>query len=129
MSFVLVSKRGEEVQVNGWNWRPTLELLRREELISQENYERMGAQGAGGQVDAELACRVADVVEHFLMAMKPGERMLSDLTVTAKPKVKLILTPTTKPDDIDAVDIYSASYEWLGKFVDFCRRSGGFEVL
>ena len=55
--------------------------------------------------------------------------MLSNLTVTAKKKVKLVLTPKTKPHDIDAVDIYSASYEWLGEFVDFCRRSGGFEVL
>jgi hypothetical protein len=27
MSFILVPKEGEELQVNGWNWRPTLQLL------------------------------------------------------------------------------------------------------
>ena len=31
-------------------------------------------------------------------------------------------------DDIDVVNLYSASYEWLVTFKDFCRRSEGFEV-
>ena len=27
MSFILVSSEREDLQVNAWNWRPTLELL------------------------------------------------------------------------------------------------------
>ncbi|MBC7929624.1 MAG: hypothetical protein H7Z38_03560 [Rubrivivax sp.] len=128
MSFILVPKHGEDVQINAWNWRPTLELLLEENLISHENYERMGAQGVGGHVDAETADRIAYVIERILMTMKSGERMLPDLTFTAKPKTKWVITPETKPDELDPVDFYSASYEWLVTFAEFCRRSGGFEI-
>ena len=41
MTFILTPKQGEDVQVNGWNWRPTLELIRAEGLLTEENYERM----------------------------------------------------------------------------------------
>jgi hypothetical protein len=30
---------------------------------------------------------------------------------------------------VDTNEIYSASYDWLVAFRDFCRQSGGFEVL
>lgn len=128
MSFILVPQNGEDLQVNGWTWRPTLELLRAENLISDEIYELMEAQGCGGQVDDEVARRIADVIEHKLAAMKPGERMLADLTSTARPKSTYTFGPSMKLDDIDVNDIYSASYEWLVTFKDFCRNSGGFKV-
>jgi hypothetical protein len=74
MTFILVPKRGEEVQVNAWNWRPTLQLLKSENLITERHGELLGAQGCGGQVGAELARRIADVIESKLVGMKPGER-------------------------------------------------------
>ena len=129
MSFILVPKRGDDVQINGWNWRPTLEFLLRSGLIDEDLYERMGAQGAGGEVDAELADHIAEAVERILKVMRPGERMLADLTVTRKPKSKWTITPETRPDELDTNDMYSATYEWLAEFASFCRRSGGFEVL
>ncbi len=129
MSFILVPRHGEDVQVNAWTWRPTLELLRSEGLLSQENYERMGANGCGGKVDDELAGRVADTIEGKLIGMKAGERILIDGTVTAEPRRNLTFTPDTKSDDIDPIALYTASYEWLVAFRDFCRRSGGFEVV
>ena len=129
MSFILVPNHGEDIQVNGWNWRPTLELLRAENLVSEENYERMGAQGCGGEVNAELARRIADVIEQKLAAMRPGQRILSDLTVTAHPKKEVTFTPETKPSEIDVIAIYSASYDWLVTFRDFCKESGGFKVV
>jgi len=129
MSFILVSQNGEDLQLNGWTWRPILELLRAENLINDENYEDMGSQGCGGQVDGEVARRIADVVGHKLAAMNPGERMLADLTSTARPKSTYIFDASTKPDDIDAHDIYSASYETLVTFRDFCQSSGGFKVV
>ena len=129
MSFILVPHSGENLQVNGWTWRPIIELLRAENLISDENYERMGAQGCGGQVDDEVARRIADVIDHNLAAMNPGERMLADLTSTARPNSTYTFGSSTKLDDIDVNDIYSASYEWLVIFKDFCRSSGGFKVV
>jgi hypothetical protein len=129
MSFILVPKHGEDIQVNGWNWRPTLELLRREDLISAKNYEQMSAQGCGGKVDAGLASRIADVIDRWLAAMKPGDRVRSDLTVSAIEKTILTISPTTELDEIDVNEVYSTTYEWLATFKNFCRTSGGFEVL
>jgi len=129
MSFILVPQNGEDLQVNGWTWRRTLELLLAKNLICDENYERMGAQGCGGQVDGEVARRIADVIDHKLAEIKPEERMLADLTTTTRPKATYIFDSSTKLDDIDTNDIYSTSYEWLVTFKDFCRSSGGFEVF
>jgi len=33
-----------------------------------------------------------------------------------------------KVEDVDAKEAYSATYEWLVMFRDFCRTSGGFKV-
>jgi len=54
--------------------------------------------------------------------------MRADLTVTDMPKVPQLFAPDTKPDDIDAVNLYSATYEWLVMFKDFCKRCEGFKV-
>jgi hypothetical protein len=129
MSFILVAKNGQEIQINAWNWRPTLELLRDAEIIDDDLFERMGTHGCNAEVDDDTATRIADYVEDRVLAMKPEQRVLADLTVTDRPKKPLIITPDTKIDQIDAIDVYSASYEWLVKFRDFSRTSGGFEVL
>jgi hypothetical protein len=129
MSFILVPRFGEDIQINAWNWRPTLELLRSANVIGEEDFERLGAHGCGGQADADLASRMAEVVERKLVEMQPGERIVYDLTVTAKPKKKVVFSPDSKPDQIDTMDLYSASYDWLVRFRDFCKSSGGFEVL
>ena len=128
MTFILVPRQRKDIQVNAWNWRPTLELLRAEKLINEDEYDRMGAQGCGGQADAALACSIADAVERQLLSMNPGERMCADLKVTATSKVRQVFTPETKPNEIDPNELYSATFEWLASFKDFCRRSGGFEV-
>jgi hypothetical protein len=129
MSFILVSKNGEEVQVNGWNWRPTLELLLEAGLITEGQYARISASGVGGEISAETANAIAIFVESKLETMKLGDRMRANLTVTSEPKTRLIFKPDgSNKDEVDLVDTYSASYEWLVTFADFCRRSGGFEV-
>ena len=129
MSFILIPKNGEDIQINAWNWRPTLALLRDAEIINDDLFERMGTHGFEAEVDVATAGRIADFLDVRLRAMKPEQRVLADLTVTDRPKKRLIITPDTKIDQIDAVDVYSASYEWLVKFRDFSRNSGGFEVF
>ena len=57
--------------------------------------------------------------------MHPGGRIRADLLITAEPK-KVVHFESSDP--IDAVDLYSAKYEWLVEFTNFCKRSGGFEV-
>jgi hypothetical protein len=128
MAFILTAKNGEEVRINAWNWRPTLELLREAGLIDDDLYERMGTHGREAKIDADMARRIADFLDRRLGFMKQGERIRADLTTTDRPKTQVIFAPGTKVEDIDAVDLYSATYGWLLEFRDFSRRSGGFEV-
>lgn len=129
MAFILIPKNGEEVKINAWNWRPTLELLRKANLIDDDLYERMGTFGLEAVIDADTAVRIADFLDARLGVMKAGDRIRADLTVTDKPKKPLIITPRMQPDQIDVVETYSATYEWLIQFRDFARSSGGFEVV
>jgi hypothetical protein len=125
MSFILVPKQGEDLQVNAWNWRPTIEFLRVEGIIDDETSELLTLNGRGAQADADLTRRMAIAVERKLQSMHPGERIRGDLSVTNAPKK---LAEFHKPESIDAVDVYSATYEWLVQFKTFCERSGGFKV-
>lgn len=126
MSFILVPKRGEDLQINAWNWRPTLEFLRSENIIDAETFEKLGTHGAGGHVDADLANCIGLAIQRKLEAMHPGERIRGDLSVTSEPK-KMVQFADSSP--IDAVDVYSAKYEWLVQFKDFCEHCGGFAVV
>jgi hypothetical protein len=129
MSFILVPKEGEELQVNGWNWRPTLQLLLAAGVITREDYEVMGCQGRGAKVDQEKAGRIADVVASKLSSMNPGQRMLPDLSVSSEPKRLAVFSPNKSTDDIDTNELYSTSFEWLHTFAKFCRTSKGFKVV
>jgi hypothetical protein len=71
---------------------------------------------------------MATALEDKLANMKPGDRIRADLSVTNIPKVPQTFGPNTQPGDIDIINLYSATYEWLVTFKDFCRRSNGFEV-
>jgi hypothetical protein len=128
MSFILVPNQGEDVQVNAWNWRPTVEFLRVENVITSDHAELLTCNGCGARVDTNLANRMAAVIEDKLSTMKSGERIRADLTVTAAPKTVAVFSPDMKREDIDATEVYSATQEWLAAFRDFCRRSHGFLV-
>ena len=102
-----------DLQINGWNWRPTLELLFAAGVITEDDHERMGGQGVGGKVDEAKALLIADVVMRKLLSMNPGERMLANLSVSKEPKQFVDFTPGMKADDIDRTELYSTTYEWL----------------
>jgi hypothetical protein len=99
MSFILAARRGGELQVNAWNWRPTLELLLNENLIDRKRYELLGANGCGAGVDGELANRFADAIERRLKLadMKEGHRMLADLTITSAQRKPVAFSATEAP--------------------------------
>jgi len=129
MSFILMPKLGEDLQVNGWNWRPTLELLLAAGVITEQDHEVMGCHGCGGKVDQEKAERIADVVVAKLSSMNPGERMLANLGVSSEPKKLAVFDPSLNTNDIDINELYSTTFEWLDTFAKFCRSSNGFKVM
>jgi hypothetical protein len=128
MSFILTPENGEDVVINAWNWRPTLELLLNAKLIDKDLYDRMGTHGREASVDADTARNIADFLDGRVFEIRSGDRIRSDLSTTAEPRRKVTIVPGTRVEDIDAVDLYSASFEWLLQFRDFSRASGGFKV-
>ncbi len=128
MTFILVPNSGDDVQINAWNWRPTVEFLRTENVITSNQAELLACSGCGARVDADLAKRMASALEDKLSTMKPVDRMRADLSVTDIPNVPQVFGPDTKPDDIDVTNLYSATYDWLVTFKDFCKRCDGFTV-
>lgn len=125
MTFILVPLGhdvSDGVQVNAWDWRPTVELLRRGGLLDGETLDRMSAQGAGGRVDAEQARQIADYLDGFLADLRPSQRVLLDGRITDEPR-------TYELDEEDFTHNYSATYEWLDHFRQFCHDSKGFKVL
>jgi len=129
MTFILVPNKGEDIQINAWNWRPTIEFLRVAGTITDKESDLLvGNLGYGGSVDEDLAQRIADAVENKLSGMKPGDRIRADLTVTSEPKVLQVFGPDTRSEDIDDLNLYSATYDWLVMFRDFCKRCEGFKV-
>lgn len=127
MTFILVPNEGEDLQINAWNWRPTLELLYAAGVITEDDHLRMGGHGLGGEVDEAKALLIAEVVTRKLRSLNPGERMLADLSVTKEPKQPVVFTP--KGEDIDSNELYSTTYEWLETLAKFCRSSRGFAVM
>ena len=126
MSFILVPVNGEDLVVNAWNWRPTLELLFAAGVITEDDYEVLGCQGCGAAVSEENARRMADAVFRKLESMNPGQRMLADLSVSSEAKLRTVFN---NDQDVDTNELYSTTFEWLHTFVKFCERSGGFRVL
>jgi hypothetical protein len=128
MSFILIPERGGGVKINAWNWRPTRMLLRDAKLMYKDSYERMG-QGCGGRrADAETSARIADSLGRQLRDLQPGQRIRADLTITHQPKKRVVFRPGMNVKDVDANELDSATYEWLVKFRDLCRASGGFSI-
>ena len=131
MSFILRSKQGRELQINAWNWRPTLDLLASERLLDPDGHARLGANGCGaGIVDGAMARRFADGIERWLTStgMKPGQRLLGDLTLTSRARAPIVFSPGLEPGEVDSTELYSTTHEWLVAFADFCRHSNGFDV-
>jgi hypothetical protein len=109
---------------NWWSWRPTIELLRVSGLFDAERLELMGTN-SGVEITESEARAIAQLFEErVLPTLRPGERMLLDGTVTDVPD-----DGTFYREPSEQWKNYSASEEWLRRFVTFCRECQGFRVM
>lgn len=121
VSFDLTGNNGDTVNVNVWNWRATLELLRRERLLSEDTVALAGINFTSAPVTASEAGRIAVFLDRFLEQLRLDQRVLLDGAVTDEPDTfELFRDNLTKN--------YSATVPWLTEFRDFCRSSGGFVI-
>jgi hypothetical protein len=108
---------------NGWNWRPTIEILRSTGLFDQDRLDHMG-YNAGAEVSQEEARAIADFLDrNVLPSLSEGERILLDGSVTGAPD-----DGTFYRDPAEAFKNYAVEAEWLRKFSAFCRECFGFRV-
>ena len=63
VTFELEPVTGNSISINGWNWRPTLELLHRTAIMSAETLELMSFTGGGGQATSGEAERIAEFLD------------------------------------------------------------------
>jgi len=127
MSFILIPNNGEDLKVNAWNWRPTILLLHHATLIDGKQHELMGCNGCGGSVNSETATELQIFWNSSSRRCLPA-RESAPTSRSPKPKKLAVFTANSKIEDFDAGEIYSATYEWLLMFRDFCRTSEGFRV-
>jgi hypothetical protein len=105
VSVILVDLPNEQNdrQCNWWNWRPTLELIRRAGCVSDEQLERMGANGCGGKVSAVDALAIARFIESEVIPQLKGDEMIHrDGRVSKRPASPRPIAQT------DSDDLYAA---------------------
>lgn len=126
MSFAITDLKDKtlELNVNTWNWRPTLEIIKLYGIIDPKRIDMMSNNGTSIRVDAEEAKEIGrKIQEEFLSRMTPDSRVLQDLTITNEPD-----DGTFYREASELWKNYSATYAWLKMFSEFCLASDGFEV-
>ncbi len=123
MSWIVedLASKDHFIKVNRWNWYPTLELIGAWGIIDSQRLEWMTSNG--------------DVTITEKEAQEIGTRLNAYLSILSeKHRLQLNLKVTEKPDDFklyegkDMEKNYSATYQWLIIFKDFCLTSKGFIV-
>lgn len=114
--------RSRSIHANWWQWRPTVELIRSLGLFDGQRLDHM-SEGFGEFTEAE-AQQIADALERrVLPELRPGERVVLGGAVTAEPD-----DGTFHRAPAEQHRNYSADYDWLVRFVTFCKDSGGLYV-
>lgn len=127
MSFTLMDLGSEnfELSANIWSWKPTLEIIKNLDILSDGKLRQMEYAATGVKIELEDAHHIGRKIQtDILPRLVPNKRMFMDGSVTDAPD-----DGTIYQDDDEKWKNYSASYEWLQEFSDFCLKSKGFQVF
>jgi hypothetical protein len=111
--------RSRSLHANWWQWRPTVELIRTLGLFDGERLDHL-SNGLGEFTEAEARQLAVTLEQQLLPTLRPGQRVLLDRAVTDVPDDG---TFHRAPEEQHRN--YSADYDWLVRFVAFCKESGG----
>lgn len=127
MSFTLIDLGSEnfELSANVWSWKPTLEIIKSLDILGDGKLRQMEYAATGVKIEIEDAHDIGKKIqERILPKLEPNKRMFMDLSVTdAKDD------GTIYRDEDEKWKNYSASYDWLKEFSEFCLKSKGFQVF
>ncbi|MGI9035126.1 MAG: hypothetical protein ACR2GD_03695 [Pyrinomonadaceae bacterium] len=127
MSFTLMDSGSEnyELRTNIWNWKPTLEIIRSFNILSDGKIRQMEYNATGVKLEKDEAREIGEKIrDEILPKLEPNKRIFMDLSVTDTPD-----DGTLYKDTDDQWKNYSASYDWLKEFSEFCLQSKGFQVF
>jgi len=127
MSFTLIDLSSErfEFRANVWNWKPTLEVIKSFDIIDEGKLRQMSHSAMGAQFSDEEAHTIgAKIRDEILPKLEPNKRIFADLSITDAPD-----DGTLHKEDDEQWKNYSASYDLLKDFSEFCLRSKGFQVF
>ncbi|MDX2359920.1 MAG: hypothetical protein QNK23_03870 [Crocinitomicaceae bacterium] len=121
MGVIIFNSQNEEdyVSCNWWNWRPTVELIRKTNLFNTETCDLLSS--GFGDISEEQTIIIVKFLEELLSDADADSRFL------------LNTEKTNEPDDFvfhkdDFTKNYSATAPWLRTFVDFLKKSEGIRV-
>lgn len=126
MSFTLMDLSSEnfEFRASVWNWKPALEIIKSFDVISEGTLRQMTYNATGVKLSKEEAHLIGEKIrDEILPRLAPNKRIFADLSITDKPD-----DGTLYKDEDEQWKNYSASYDWLKDFSDFCLNSKGFQV-
>jgi hypothetical protein len=127
MSFTLMDLGSEnfELSANVWTWKPTLEIIKSLDILSDGKLRQMEYNATGVKIELADAHEIGEKIrDKFLPQLEPNKRIFMDLSITDAPDDK-----TLHRDQDEQWKNYSASYEWLKDFSEFCLKSKGFQVF
>lgn len=126
MSFTLIDLSSEnfEFRANVWNWKTALEIIRSFDILSDGNLRQIGYNATGVKVEKQDAFVIGKRIrDEILPRLVPNKRIYSDLTITEQPD-----DGTLYSDSEEQWKNYSADYEWLKEFSEYCLKSNGFQI-
>lgn len=127
MSFTLMDLGSEnfEFRANVWNWKPTLEIIKSFDILSDGKLRQMEYNATGVKLTKEEVQEIGERIrDKFLPQLEPNKRIFIDLSITDTPD-----DGTLYKDEDEQWKNYSTNYEWLKEFVEFCLKSKGFQVF
>jgi hypothetical protein len=127
MSFTLMDlgSEGFEFRASVWNWKPTLEIIKSFDVLSDGTVKQMNYNATGVKLSKEEVHEIGTRIrDQILPKLEPNKRMFADLTVTDAPD-----DGTFHKDGDEQWKNYSVNHDWLKDFADFCLLSKGFQIF
>lgn len=120
-----MGSEGFELHANVWNWKAALEIIRSFDILSESALKQMNYNATGVKIEMKDAHEIGTRIQkEFLPKLEPDKRIFADLSITDAPD-----DMTLHRDSDEQWMNYSASYDWLKDFAEFCLRSKGFQVF
>ena len=116
---------GFEFRANVWNWKTVLEIIKSFDIVGEGKLRQMTYNATGVTIEKEDAHAIGvKIRDEILPKLAPNKRMFMDLSITDAPD-----DGTLYNDDDEKWKNYSAGYDWLKEFSEFCLNSKGFQVF